>query len=105
LGDNELPPFRDDFGTVSRKFDLFRITDMLLATYSGALARPKNGMLNRSQIGPNRVLSAYSWVHLYSKGIVISTYDCAYRTYTIFEGTSEIQRLIIARAISGVHIR
>jgi hypothetical protein len=25
-------------------------------------------------------------------------------TYTIFEGTSEIQRLIIARAISGVHI-
>ena len=26
-------------------------------------------------------------------------------TYTIFEGTSEIQRLIIARAISGMHIR
>jgi hypothetical protein len=25
-------------------------------------------------------------------------------TYTIFEGTSEIQRLVIARAISGVHI-
>jgi len=25
-------------------------------------------------------------------------------TYTIFEGTSEIQRLIIARAISGRHI-
>jgi alkylation response protein AidB-like acyl-CoA dehydrogenase len=24
--------------------------------------------------------------------------------YTIFEGTSEIQRLIIARAISGLHI-
>jgi alkylation response protein AidB-like acyl-CoA dehydrogenase len=29
---------------------------------------------------------------------------CASNTYTIFEGTSEIQRLIIARAISGVHI-
>ncbi len=27
------------------------------------------------------------------------------KTYTIFEGTSEIQRLIISRAISGVHIR
>jgi acyl-CoA dehydrogenase len=27
------------------------------------------------------------------------------RTYTIFEGTSEIQRLVIARAISGIHIR
>ena len=27
------------------------------------------------------------------------------KIYTIFEGTSEIQRLIISRAISGVHIR
>jgi hypothetical protein len=27
------------------------------------------------------------------------------RSYTIFEGTSEIQRLVIARAISGVHVR
>jgi hypothetical protein len=26
-------------------------------------------------------------------------------TYTIFEGTSEIQRLVIARSISGVHVR
>jgi alkylation response protein AidB-like acyl-CoA dehydrogenase len=26
-------------------------------------------------------------------------------TYTIFEGTSEIQRLIVARAISGVQIK
>ncbi|MET0627306.1 MAG: hypothetical protein ABW033_02465 [Acidimicrobiia bacterium] len=26
-------------------------------------------------------------------------------TYTIFEGTSEIQRLVISRAISGVHIQ
>jgi hypothetical protein len=25
--------------------------------------------------------------------------------YTIFEGTSEIQRLVLARAISGVHIQ
>ena len=28
----------------------------------------------------------------------------AFDTYTIFEGTSEIQRLIVSRAISGVHI-
>ena len=27
------------------------------------------------------------------------------RIYTIFEGTSEIQRLVIARTISGTHIR
>src|SRR4029077_19439289 len=26
------------------------------------------------------------------------------KIYTIFEGTSEIQRLVIARAISGVHV-
>jgi acyl-CoA dehydrogenase len=26
------------------------------------------------------------------------------KIYTIFEGTSEIQRLVVARAISGVHI-
>ena len=27
------------------------------------------------------------------------------KIYTIFEGTSEIQRLVIARAISGTYIR
>jgi hypothetical protein len=26
-------------------------------------------------------------------------------TYTVFEGTSEIQRLVISRAISGIHIK
>jgi acyl-CoA dehydrogenase len=29
----------------------------------------------------------------------------AHATYTIFEGTSEIQRLVISRAISGIHIK
>jgi hypothetical protein len=29
----------------------------------------------------------------------------AYGTYAIFEDTSEIQRLIIARAISGIHVQ
>jgi len=27
------------------------------------------------------------------------------KIFTIFEGTSEIQRLVISRAISGIHIR
>jgi acyl-CoA dehydrogenase len=27
------------------------------------------------------------------------------KIYTIFEGTSEIQRLVISRAISGIHIK
>jgi alkylation response protein AidB-like acyl-CoA dehydrogenase len=31
--------------------------------------------------------------------------DPVERTGTIFEGTSEIPRLVIARSISGVHLR
>ena len=31
--------------------------------------------------------------------------NVAPKIYTFFEGTSEIQRLVIARAISGVRIR
>jgi alkylation response protein AidB-like acyl-CoA dehydrogenase len=27
------------------------------------------------------------------------------KIFTIFEGTSEIQRLVVARAISGMHIK
>ncbi|MDE3008977.1 MAG: hypothetical protein KGJ10_08410 [Acidobacteriota bacterium] len=34
-----------------------------------------------------------------------STYGRTSRTYTIFEGTSEIQRLVIARRISGIRIQ
>ena len=56
-------------------------------------------------MAPNWDLSNYLWVHLLTKGATTSLYHRAYNTYTIFEGTSEIQRLIIARAISGVHIR
>ena len=32
-------------------------------------------------------------------------YAVTSNTFTTFEGTSEIQRLIIARAISGVHVK
>ena len=56
-------------------------------------------------MGPNQVFSAHFWVYLPSKGSVTSTYGRAFGTYTFFEGTSEIQWLIIARRISGVNIR
>ena len=56
-------------------------------------------------MGPNRVFATHLWVRIISKSLAISTYGRAYRTYTIFEGTGEIQRLIVSRAISGVHIR
>jgi acyl-CoA dehydrogenase len=51
------------------------------------------------------VFSTHLGVYLFSKDLATSTDGRASRTDTIFEGTSEIQRLIIARAISGVHIR
>jgi hypothetical protein len=35
---------------------------------------------------------------------VVRTRDHSKVSYTIFEGTSEIQRLVVARSISGLHI-
>ena len=64
--------------------------------------------LTGTQIGPKwvQIRSFHIFVGLTLwKGAVTSTYDRAFKTYTIFEGTSEIQRLIIARAISGMKIR
>ena len=48
---------------------------------------------------------AHLWVHRFQKVCFIREFMRDYSNYTIFEGTSEIQRLIIARVISGVHIR
>ena len=33
-----------------------------------------------------------------------SRHEHPFGSYTIFEGTSEVQRLVIARAVSGIHI-
>ena len=46
-----------------------------------------------------KVLDAAVWA---DAKVLVSLPKC---NYTIFEGTSEIQRLVIARAISGVHIQ
>ncbi len=35
---------------------------------------------------------------------ITAGHSVASKIYTIFEGTSEIQRLVIARAISGIRI-
>ena len=48
-----------------------------------------------------QVLGGYGYVREYP----VERWHRDSKIYTIFEGTSEIQRLIIARAISGVHIR
>ena len=41
----------------------------------------------------------------YTRDFPVERWHRDAKIYTIFEGTSEIQRLVISRAISGVHIR
>ena len=48
-----------------------------------------------------QILGGYGYVREYP----VERWHRDSKIYTIFEGTSEIQRLIIARAISGVHIK
>ncbi len=48
-----------------------------------------------------QILGGYGYVRDYP----VERWHRDSKIYTIFEGTSEIQRLIIARAISGVQIR
>jgi alkylation response protein AidB-like acyl-CoA dehydrogenase len=48
-----------------------------------------------------QILGGYGYVRDYP----VEQWHRDSKIYTIFEGTSEIQRLIVARAISGVHVR
>ena len=48
-----------------------------------------------------QIMGGYGYVREYP----VERFHRDSKIYTIFEGTSEIQRLIIARAISGVHIQ
>ncbi len=48
-----------------------------------------------------QILGGYGYVREYP----VERWHRDSKIYTIFEGTSEIQRLVVARAISGVHIK
>jgi alkylation response protein AidB-like acyl-CoA dehydrogenase len=48
-----------------------------------------------------QILGGYGYVRDYP----VERWHRDSKIYTIFEGTSEIQRLVVARAISGVHVR
>ena len=48
-----------------------------------------------------QILGGYGYVREYP----VERWHRDAKIYTIFEGTSEIQRLVIARAISGVRIQ
>ena len=41
----------------------------------------------------------------YTREFPVERFHRDAKIYTIFEGTSEIQRLVISRAISGMHIK
>ena len=48
-----------------------------------------------------QILGGYGYVREYP----VERWHRDSKIFTIFEGTSEIQRLIISRAISGIHIK
>jgi alkylation response protein AidB-like acyl-CoA dehydrogenase len=48
-----------------------------------------------------QILGGYGYVREYP----VERWHRDSKIYTIFEGTSEIQRLVIARAISGIRIQ
>lgn len=48
-----------------------------------------------------QILGGYGYVREYP----VERWHRDAKIYTIFEGTSEIQRLVVARAISGIHVR
>ncbi len=56
------------------------------------------GLGNREAIG---ILGGNGYTHEFP----VERMHRAAKIYTIFEGTSEIQRLVMARAISGMQIR
>ena len=78
---------------------------ILAAKFLGARSDPTNRVQNRVEVPVKWGDIHHSWVCPVQKKALTRTFMSHSNTYTIFEGTSEIQRLIISRAISGVHIK
>ncbi len=83
------------------------------ASWMGAAGKPfehGEGSMSKLKAGETavkvtdeaiQILGGYGYVREYP----VERWHRDAKIYTIFEGTSEIQRLVIARSISGVHIR
>src|SRR3954447_1297377 len=83
------------------------------ASWMGATGKPfenGEGSMSKLKAGETavrvtedaiQILGGYGYVREYP----VERWHRDAKIYTIFEGTSEIQRLVIARSISGVHIR
>ena len=87
-------------GTVSDCFMTIRLSVVNCCAHG-----TKNDVWNHPNIRYQWAGIHYLWILGTWK--IALTWDFFHRSniFTIFEGTSEIQQLIIARAISGVHIQ
>jgi alkylation response protein AidB-like acyl-CoA dehydrogenase len=75
------------------------------ATLEDALEdRGRASLFSSPQLGRTGRTRWTRWKHSAGQGYCGCPDRRPSRTYTIFEGTSEIQRLVVARAISGLHI-
>jgi hypothetical protein len=122
----EYAKVREQFGRpiIENQAIAFKLADMkteidasrLLvwrASWMGATGKPfenGEGSMSKLKAGETavkvtdeaiQILGGYGYVREYP----VERWHRDAKIYTIFEGTSEIQRLVIARSISGVHIR
>src|SRR5438270_2387432 len=83
------------------------------ASWMGATGKPfenGEGSMSKLKAGETAVKVTEEAIQIlggygYGREYPVERWHRDAKIYTIFEGTSEIQRLVIARSISGVHIR
>lgn len=83
------------------------------ASWMGRTGQPfhnAEGSMSKLKAGEVATWATERAIHIlggngYTREFPVERWHRDAKIYTIFEGTSEIQRLVIARAISGVHVR
>ena len=96
---------------MSTRIDASRLLD-LAGRWMGATRRPftaGEGSMSKLYAGETAVWVTEQAIQImggygYVREHPVERWHRDSKIYTIFEGTSEIQRLVIARAISGIHI-
>ena len=117
---------REQFGRpiIDNQSIAFTLADMKLeidaarllvwrASWMGRTGKPfenAEGSMSKLKAGEVAVWATERAMHIlggngYTREYPVERWHRDAKIYTIFEGTSEIQRLVISRAISGMHIR
>ncbi len=117
---------REQFGKaiIENQAIAFALADMKLeidaarllvwrASWMGRTGQPfrnAEGSMSKLKAGEVATWATERAIHIlggngYTREFPVERWHRDAKIYTIFEGTSEIQRLVIARAISGVHVR